>query len=105
MTEIDPPRRLAYRIVGPHSILVPGGAFEITPQGERTAFRATIQYRFGRLSRFLLARRINALQTHMHEEGENLERLLETNPDPAPTTSSPLSPHGRQPIMRCRTAQ
>ena len=97
MTEIDPPRRLAYRIVGPHSILVPGGAFEITPRGERSAFRATIQYRFGRLTRVLLARRINALHTHMREEGENLKRLLETNTNPPPAISSRP---GAQPSMR-----
>jgi hypothetical protein len=80
VVQIDPPRRMEYRIVGPHSILLPGGVFEIMPVDGRSLFRATLRYRFGPLTRVAFGRRVDALRTHLREEGENLRRLVEATP-------------------------
>jgi uncharacterized protein YndB with AHSA1/START domain len=78
MIDVDPPRRMEYRIRGLHSLLLPGGSFEIAPDGEGSKFTAGIRYRFGPLTERILKHRVAALRTHMREEGQNLKRLLET---------------------------
>jgi uncharacterized protein YndB with AHSA1/START domain len=77
LTELDPPRRYAYRIVGRVRMLLPAGAFEIAPEAGGSRFTATISYRFGPLTELLFRKRTAALRDHMLEEGENLKRLIE----------------------------
>jgi hypothetical protein len=78
MTDIDPPRRMDYRIRGPHSIILPGGSFSISARGDGSTFRASIRYRGGRAVAAVFRRRLGALRSHMHEEGVNLKRLVES---------------------------
>ncbi|MDH3680043.1 MAG: hypothetical protein OEV40_08875 [Acidimicrobiia bacterium] len=78
LTAVEPPWRLAYRILGPHSILLPGGAFDISRHGSGSLFRASIRYRFGRLTQLLFNRRMSALRRHMREEGKQLKHLVES---------------------------
>lgn len=80
MTGVDPPRQLEYRILGPHSILLPTGGFEVAPDDEGSRFTAYICYRFGQLTEALFRRRVAALRAHMREEGQNLKRLIESAP-------------------------
>lgn len=100
ITAVDAPRRMEYRILGPHSILLTGGAFEISPLGRRTVFRATIRSRFGRLTRAVFGRRLDALRSHMREESESVKRLLEVEGDGQPgilsegSTFAPVSRSG-----------
>lgn len=77
MTHVVAPRLMEYRIVGPHALLLPGGAFSIAPDRDGSRFTATIRYRFGGVVARLFARRAAALRAHMHEEGVNLKRLVE----------------------------
>ena len=78
MTSVDPPHRFEYRIRGPISMLLPGGAFAVVSDDGGARFTATISYRFGRLTELLFRRRTAALQRHMKEEGENLKRIIES---------------------------
>ena len=79
ITQVDPPHSLEYRILGAHSLLVPRGAFEVLTRNGTSTFTATIWCRFGAIAGRLFARRIDSLQSHMREEGENLKRLLEAS--------------------------
>jgi len=78
MTSVEPPHRLEYRLRGPISMLLPGGAFAVVSDDRGSRFTATISYRFGRLTERLFKRRTAALQRHMKEEGENLKRIIES---------------------------
>jgi hypothetical protein len=79
MTDIDVPHVMRYRILGPHSLILPGGAFSIDSDGDSSVFTASIQYRFGGILDRLFARRAGALRAHMREEGANLKRLVEAS--------------------------
>ncbi len=78
LTSVRPPQALRYRMRGPISWLLPGGAFSIEPAGGGARFTATISYRFGRLTELLFRRRMLLLQHHMREEAENLKRIMES---------------------------
>jgi uncharacterized protein YndB with AHSA1/START domain len=78
MTRVEPPHRMAYRVRGAHSIVLPGGAFVVSPDDGGSTFTARLHYRFGAVTEMLFRRRITVLRAHMREEGENLKRLIET---------------------------
>ncbi len=81
VTNLEPPWRMEYRTKGLHSIILPGGSFQISPaQNQSSTFTATIRYRLGPVTALLFRRRMAALQAHMHEEGEGLKRLVEAMP-------------------------
>lgn len=77
ITAVEPAHRLRYRIRGAHGLLLPGGAFELAPSNGGTDFVASLDVRFAAIAERLLKRRVAALRAHLHEEGENLKRLLE----------------------------
>lgn len=58
-------------------ILGVGGSFIIEPSGDTCAVTATINLRFGWLISRLAKGTIEAIQTHMKEEGESLKKILE----------------------------
>lgn len=81
MTEAVPGRRLAYKIPGRGT-----GAFNFRPDREGVVFEAELHIGsnlplVGAIADYLLRRlfqgRIEAMQQHMREEGENLKRILE----------------------------
>ena len=78
MTSVEPPHRFEYRIRGPISLLLPGGAFVVASYDRGSRFTATISYRFGHLTERLFKNRIATLRNHMQEEGENLKRIIES---------------------------
>ncbi len=81
VTDLEPPWRMKYRIKGLHSIILPGGSFQVSAaDNRRSTFTATIGYRFGRLTRTLFRHRMEALREHMREEGESLRQLVEGTP-------------------------
>jgi len=82
MTGVTPPRRMEYRILGPHSILLPAGRFVVSELDHRSVFQAEIDVRFARLAAIAFRRRIEALRIHMHEEGRSLKRLIEASLEP-----------------------
>jgi uncharacterized protein YndB with AHSA1/START domain len=79
IASIDPPHRFEYRIRGPISMLLPGGAFTVTPHNGVSQFTASISYRFGALTEWLFRRRMTVLSEHMKEEGHNLKRIIESD--------------------------
>jgi len=78
LTEITPPHTFRYRMLGLHGVLLPGGCFTITPDHGGSLVTASIQYRFGALTRRLFTGRIALLQAHMREEGRSLKQLVES---------------------------
>ncbi len=78
LTSIDPPHRFEYRMRGPISMLLPGGAFTVTPVDCGSRFTASISYRFGPLTERFFKNRVAALTRHMREEGESLKRIIES---------------------------
>lgn len=71
---------IEYKLVFPHSIISPGGAFYIEPLGDnKCLFNATLSFRFGCLFSIIAKKRIDSLRTHMKEEGENLKSILENS--------------------------
>ena len=78
LTGFQPPRRLDYRLLGPISLLLPGGSFVVLPTASGARFIAQIRSRFGWLTERLFRQRTTALRVHMAEEGENLKRIIES---------------------------
>lgn len=78
MTSVKPPHRFEYRIRGPISLLLPGGAFVVESDDRGSRFTATISYRLGPLTERLFKHRTATLRKHMQEEGENLKRIIES---------------------------
>ncbi len=76
-TKVDPNRRIEYRLLFPTSIMCPKGSFLIEPKGKSCIFTATLSFRFGLLFSTFAKDRVEAIKTHMKEEGENLKELLE----------------------------
>ncbi len=81
LTKIEPARRIEYDVLFPMSILCPKGSFIIESKNRSCTFTATLSFRFGALLSHLFKKRIEALRTHMREEGENLKKLLEKAED------------------------
>lgn len=77
MTAVDPPWSMKYRILGVHGVLLSGGSFEIAARHGGAVFTAGIDVRFPRFACLIFRRRMEALRTHMREEGQSLKRLLE----------------------------
>lgn len=77
LTKIEP-TRIDYDILFPMSIICPKGSFIVEPKGDHCTFTATLSFRFDTLLSVLFKRRVEALKTHVKEEGENLKRLLES---------------------------
>jgi hypothetical protein len=80
MTSVEPTHGFEYRIRGPISLLLPGGAFAVVSDDGGSHFTATISYRFGRVTERLFKRRMAAPRRHMEEEGESLKRVIESAP-------------------------
>lgn len=81
ITKIEPARKIEYSILFPTSILCPNGSFIIELKNRSCIFTATLSFRFGGLLSHLFKKRVEALRTHMKEEGENLKKLLEKSKD------------------------
>ena len=85
VTKVVPNRVIEYRSLFPFSILAPGNTFLVEPKGENSCiFTAMVGLRRLRLPRLPSRKlrknykyRIEAIQQHMKEEGENLKRALE----------------------------
>lgn len=77
VTAVEPPRRFAYRLRGPISLMLPRGEFAIAPEDGGSRFTATIDVRFGAVVETIFGPRAAALRRHMREEGENLKCIIE----------------------------
>ena len=77
ITKIEENKRIEFRNLFPISIICPKGSFIIEPKGESCIFTTTLSFRFAKLFSKLAKNRIDAIKTHMKEEGENLKRFLE----------------------------
>lgn len=81
LTRIEPGRRMEYEIQA-----LGKGAFEVIPQDGEVEFVAELDLGIETpiigwvtdiVLRLLLKRRVEAMQQHMHEEGQNLKKIIE----------------------------
>ena len=82
ITKVIPNRLIEYRVLFPFALLTAGNSFVIEPTGDgRCIFTANGSFRFPRwLYERMHSRhkaKIDAIQRHMREEGENLKRALD----------------------------
>lgn len=69
---------IEYKTLFPHSIICPCGSFSIESHNSYgSVFTATLSFRFGWLLSKFAKKRVDAIRTHMREEGENLKEILE----------------------------
>jgi len=76
-TQLDPNRKIEYKLLFPVSMICPKGSFLIEPKGESSIFTATLSFRMGWLFLIFTKSRVEAIIKHMKEEGENLKDILE----------------------------
>ena len=77
ITKLEKNRLIEFKNMFPMSLICPKGSFVIEPKGKNTLFTATLSFRGGRLLSGLMKSRLEAIKSHMREEGENLKRILE----------------------------
>ncbi|MCK4399309.1 MAG: SRPBCC family protein [Methanophagales archaeon] len=77
ITKIEPNRKIEFKLLFPMSIICPTGSFIIESREKRCIFTATLSFRFGWLFSKLAKNRVEAIEKHIKEEGNNLKRLLE----------------------------
>lgn len=68
---------IEYKPLFPESIICSGGSFITKPYDGKSIFTATLSFRFGWLFSKIAKSRLEAINTHMKEEGINLKRILE----------------------------
>ena len=76
-TKIEKNRKIEFKLSFPMSIICPKGSFIIEPKGEDCIFTATLSLRLATFFLTFAKSRVEAVNKHMQEEGENLKRLLE----------------------------
>ncbi len=77
ITKLEKNRMIGFRNLFPMSLICPKGSFMIEPKGRHSIFTATLSFRAGWLLSRLMKSRLEAIKSHMREEGENLKRVLE----------------------------
>ncbi len=77
ITKVEINKIIELKPLFPMSIVCKRHSFIIEPKGEGCVFTATASFRFGWLISKLAKSRLEAVKTHIKEEGENLKRLLE----------------------------
>ncbi len=60
-------------------LFLPRISFQMEPVGPHTNLVATLILRFGPLAQWIKRRELGLVRQHMHEEGENLKRMVEAN--------------------------
>ena len=77
ITKVEENKRIEFKNLFPVSIICPKGSFILKSREKSCIFTATLSFRFAKLFLKLAKNRIDAIKTHMKEEGENLKNLLE----------------------------
>jgi hypothetical protein len=77
VTKYVPNRLIEYKLLSSESVICSGGSFKVKPYSTGSCFTATLSFRFGYLLSKLMPAKLDAIKTHMKEEGENLKKILE----------------------------
>ena len=77
ITKVERNRKIEFNHFFPMSLICPEGSFIVESQGDSCIFTATLSFRAGWLFSRFAKNRVEAIKTHMKEEGENLKKLLE----------------------------
>ena len=77
LTKLIPYRFYEFKTVGHVKLLMPRGTFEIIPKGKNSIFKATLDFRMGKLLSKIAKKKLSQIRQHMIEEGENLKKILE----------------------------
>jgi len=78
-TQLEPNRKIEYRLLFPMSVICLRGSFTVEPKGESCIFTATLTFRFGWLFTKFAKNNVEAMKNHMREEGKNLKKIIEHN--------------------------
>ena len=78
-TQLEPNRKIEYKLLFPTSIICPRGSFIIEPKGESCIFTATLSFRVGWLFSIFAKNRVDAIKKHMKEEKENIKKISEND--------------------------
>jgi len=78
-TQLEPNRKIEYKLLFPTSIICPIGSFIIEPKGESCIFTATLSFRVGWLFSIFAKNRVDAIKKHMKEEKENIKKISEND--------------------------
>ena len=76
-TQLEPNRRIEYRLLFPMSIICPRGSFSVEPKRGSCIFTATLTFRFSWFLKKYANDNVVAMKDHMREEGENLKKIIE----------------------------
>ena len=79
ITKLIPNSFYEFKTVGHVKLIMPHGTFEIIPQGDKSIFKATLDFRMGKLLSKIAKKKVAQIRQHMIEEGENLKKILEIN--------------------------
>jgi len=79
LTKLIPNCLYEFKTVGHVKLLMPHGTFEIIPKGNKSIFKATLDFRMGKLLSKIAKKKVAQIKQHMIEEGENLKKILETS--------------------------
>ena len=77
LTKLIPNSFYEFKTVGHVKLLMPHGTFEIIPNGNKSIFKATLDFRMGKLLSKIAKKKVAQIKQHMIEEGENLKKILE----------------------------
>lgn len=77
-THLEPNRKIEFKLLFPASIVCTGGAFTIIPKEKQCVFSARLCFRMGWLFSVFASSRVDAIKTHMKEEGENLNIIIKS---------------------------
>ena len=78
-TRLEPYRKIEYRLLFPLSVLCPRGSFSVEPKGASCIFTATLTFRFSWFLKRFAKDNVDAMKSHMKEEGENLKKMIENS--------------------------
>jgi hypothetical protein len=80
-THVEPDRHLEFTFTNRLlRLILPRMVFRFEPEAGGVRFAAEIVIRTGPIGAWLNRREFDAVRRHMREEGENLKRILETEP-------------------------
>lgn len=77
LTRIEEDRLIEFRNLFPVSLICPRGSFIMELSGKGTRFTATLTFKGSKLLAKLEGKKVQAMEQHIREEGENLKRILE----------------------------
>ncbi len=75
--KVIPNRLICFKLLFPESLICSGGTFRFDSENASTIFTATLNFKFEKLLAKIFGLKMEQIQRHMKEEGENLKAIME----------------------------